>query len=281
MCRKTLIGCAVLFAVVGVCVCANTAMANTLLFADNFNSSIAANSSDVNSGLDGRRSGKYSSTTYNVQNYVALFGSASGNYGNLQVGTDALSRGDAIVGQDFSGTDAAGGLDVTLRARPTSDGAADWVGLVIGNNGTDSPPSINNGLLVAFRGNGEVFLRGYIPALGYNDTMVTKQLGYTDAFHDFHIQITGVGDSNPFDSVGGLRLRIFADNNEAPDAVLDYTTSNVYSANYMGLLGSANALHLVDNLSISQVTTTPEPGTMVLLSAGLLGLLAYAWRKLK
>jgi hypothetical protein len=43
------------------------------------------------------------------------------------------------------------------------------------------------------------------------------------------------------------------------------------------VLGGGQVL-LVDNVSVSAV---PEPGTLALAVAGVLGLLAYAWRKRK
>jgi hypothetical protein len=46
------------------------------------------------------------------------------------------------------------------------------------------------------------------------------------------------------------------------------------------LLGNDYATGTVDNLTLS-VANVPEPGTVVLLAMGLVGLLAYAWRKRK
>jgi hypothetical protein len=37
----------------------------------------------------------------------------------------------------------------------------------------------------------------------------------------------------------------------------------------------------IDNVSLSVVTSTPEPSTLVLLASGLFGLLCYAWKKRK
>jgi len=37
----------------------------------------------------------------------------------------------------------------------------------------------------------------------------------------------------------------------------------------------------IQMLTAAGLTVVPEPGTLVLLAAGLLGLLAYAWRKRK
>jgi hypothetical protein len=54
------------------------------------------------------------------------------------------------------------------------------------------------------------------------------------------------------------------------------------SSNYVGVCANSNATYAVeytlDNLRIAGV---PEPNTLVLLAMGLLGLLAYAWRKRK
>ena len=51
---------------------------------------------------------------------------------------------------------------------------------------------------------------------------------------------------------------------------------------YWGPLGSDGTYNAVFNgLQIVETGTVPEPGTIILLATGLLGLLAYAWRKRK
>jgi hypothetical protein len=66
----------------------------------------------------------------------------------------------------------------------------------------------------------------------------------------------------PDDSLHGVNLGL-----AAVDGKYTFTEMSVY---LWGLKGT------VDNLSISSV---PEPSTLALLSCGLFGLLAYAWRK--
>jgi hypothetical protein len=50
--------------------------------------------------------------------------------------------------------------------------------------------------------------------------------------------------------------------------------------NDASLLGSDGALH-PSYVDAAELTVTPEPGTMLLLLSGLVGLLCYAWRKRK
>jgi len=53
-------------------------------------------------------------------------------------------------------------------------------------------------------------------------------------------------------------------------------TTQVPYGNFDRLFKVADA-----GLAGSNVTLIPEPSTLVLLAAGLLGLLAYAWRRLR
>ena len=47
----------------------------------------------------------------------------------------------------------------------------------------------------------------------------------------------------------------------------------------IGLNGTGDATGMIDDIRVTQVV--PEPSTLALLAAGLIGLLAYAWRKRK
>lgn len=57
-------------------------------------------------------------------------------------------------------------------------------------------------------------------------------------------------------------------------------TTNPTTINYVGFGTRCGATGGIDNFSLTS-TTIPEPGTIALLAAGMLGLLAYAWRKRK
>jgi len=258
-----------LVAVAAGCALANAVMADTLLFSDNFNSTASGDNTNINTGIGSRTAGTYSSATYTIQNNLKVYGTAGAYPGNLWLTTANGAGGSAILGHNFYGADSAGGLDVDLRAKPTSNGgSSEWAGLVIGNNGTTSPGIMSQGLLVLFRGSpsggSDVFVREN------DNTAATALLGQSNAFHDFHIKITGVGDNNPFDGSGSLNVKVYLDGSTT--AGLDYTSSTVYATNYMGLNASGYSWpHLVDSLSISQI---PEPSSIVLLVTGVLGLLA-------
>lgn len=52
-----------------------------------------------------------------------------------------------------------------------------------------------------------------------------------------------------------------------------------WNALYCRLSNPANSTHELSKLDNLTITYVPEPGTLALLAAGLVGLLAYAWRK--
>ena len=68
--------------------------------------------------------------------------------------------------------------------------------------------------------------------------------------------------------------KCFINGNSTPDWTYTYTSNPSIGYIMIGDVGGVTATF--DNLTF---TSTPEPGTLLLLAIGLTGLLAYAWRK--
>lgn len=125
-----------------------------------------------------------------------------------------------------------------------------------------------DGLCTYLRGSGDATTREYIGgASGATNFTWASDDG---SYHDFLIEIRGVGDNNPFDGVGTLVMTMYIDSNQA---ISFTTTANPCTNNYIGFEVCDNASLYIENLTVSQV---PEPTTVALLASGLFGLLAYA-----
>ena len=237
----------------------------------------------INLDLADRLSGQYASGQYVIGDNLWVDGTGDAHPGNLELSVDTSEgavRGDAFFGHNFNGADSVRGLNIDLRCQPTTTGTTSWTGLLLGSGGPGYDTTINGGLFLAFRGSpdtsgspNDVFIRENGTNYGYG------LLGQTNAFHDFHIQLTGVGSNNPFDGSSHVEVKIYLDGSTTPG--IDYTSSFAYANDYIGMISntSTGQRGLIDSLSISQMA--PEPGTLVLLAMGLIGLLAYAWRKRK
>jgi hypothetical protein len=94
------------------------------------------------------------------------------------------------------------------------------------------------------------------------------------------------------DVTGGLYTEMFVDGSAAGTPITvagssiallsNDASSEATLHNYLGKTAFPDPMFIgsISQLSIS-ATVTPEPGTCVLLTSGLIGLLAYAWRKRK
>jgi hypothetical protein len=151
----------------------------------------------------------------------------------------------------------------------------------------------------------KTMLAEYSPAGGYTQTLQVTDVSadpasstytlsayfnanqYVSAAHAF-VNITFYDSSYNFLS-GPPSSGLILDNNTASWEPISITATEPLSTKYIvsqvlydesTLTGIDGALHpgYVDSASLTRV---PEPGTMLLLASGIMGLLCYAWRKWK
>lgn len=281
MTRYPILHCCVLFAaVVLMSADSNTVRGETLLFSDNYN--VVPESTNINTGIGpGRTDGTYALstyTTYTAKSGVMTVGDTDGTNPNLAL---SFMTGDtfAWIDHDFNGADSAGGLEVVMTARVSS--TTYWWGISVGGSSADASELADRPLAKG------VFVRFESPSTGSCPVVVRENgvdylnvtwLAARDTnYHSFKFQINGVGDSNPFDNTGALNIKLYVDGGATP--VFDYTTkATAWEHNYIGFDRGSGATAYLDNLVVTRI---PEPSTLALLACGLVGLLAYAWRKRK
>lgn len=255
-----------------------------LLFSDSYNTSVA--SMDVNFEIDARTGGIYGGAGSIGYNTYAEYGSV------LTVGVSESSRTVLEMNNrqfvwldhNFNGSDSAGGVNVAFTAKSTNpNDDANWY--IVGIAGPDGDSlylndrPLSNGLCIIFRGNGE----GVMRENNVNKETFTWISGGNDqAYHDFLIEVTGIGDNNPFDGNGAFRVKVYRDGGTTP--LINYVSTITGTNNYIGL---EHPLVIPDGIvypgyrdSLS-ITRIPEPSTLLMLAAGLIGLMAYTWMKRK
>jgi autotransporter-associated beta strand protein len=140
--------------------------------------------------------------------------------------------------------------------------------LTTGSDNTDSTYSgsiSGNGAIVK-TGSGALSLSGSNSYLG----MTTVNMGELD--------LVGQDAWNPIMNLGGAFL-------SGGDLIFDYDGSTDPYATIMGLMGTkitgSLPLYVTDDGSNSRVivSAVPEPSTITFIGVGVLGLLAYAWRR--
>ena len=105
--------------------------------------------------------------------------------------------------------------------------------------------------------------------------------GSVSAAASYNVVITAVGNSLTA-SINGTTLDLNGALDGTARTLEGLAAGGTY--NYVGVCANSNAgyavEHTLDNLQVVGIGL-PEPSTLVLLAIGLLGLLAYAWRKRK
>ena len=206
-------------------------------------------------------------------------------------------------GNSYTGltTVAAGTLQLGLAAQSAvlSHGGADVrAGQLLFNyaGGGDPAATINGLLASSYRAAGGAFSAGQIfsstvgeagLALGWTDdtasqTVIVKPAMFGDAtldgivnFNDLALVLANYNGTGTWDG-GDFTYDDTVNFNDLALVLASYNQTIPAGFSVEGANLDAPAIALLNGAGI---TTVPEPGTLILLAAGLLGLLAYAWKR--
>lgn len=282
--------CKNILAVLVVCSFALTAVvaqADTILFRDNCDP-FAGHYPNINEGIntdgsrvvDGTVGSGFSDTTNPAYNYyysqtwqVQVQPTAGLTGGSIQLTGSARPRVSPL--HNFNGTDSAGGLTISFDLKqpsPSSEPAA-WSAILFGMDATLKTNGQGVGVSFQINTDGNVGAYDGTVSQGWE-----SGAGLGGTYHHYAVKLTGVGDDNPFDGVGQTKVELFVDYGITPVYTITSAAPNGYANNYITFQSANSGTAYWDNLTVTQI---PEPGTLALLAAGLVGLLCYAWRKRK
>ncbi|MEN6451561.1 MAG: PEP-CTERM sorting domain-containing protein [Thermoguttaceae bacterium] len=251
-----------------------------ILFSDNFNSTGDASAySDygLNQEQGVRQSGTYAGTLYRNPSYSQFRDSKAPQVNNAShagalafiQGAGDWCSGFTLLNRDFGV--GAQGIQVSVTTTPDIGTGWSCLGMLGGDYspGHKELPSATDvgAVLLVKAGGGWNFASNGSYLLGGSVTPSTT--------YDLTMQVTNNGSGNVLNAwIGSTQIVTdYALTGAAATRTTNYISIGAQLCTYDG----AKA-YSFDNLTV-QTAPVPEPGTLALLAAGLIGLVAYAWRK--
>ena len=185
----------------------------------------------------------------------------------LFLGLATVAQADIITNGSF-GTDGTGG-SLTDWTTYSGDGQ-------VGTSAFDADPS--SPAMYAYMGNGVYQTTTHVIATGdVYDVSALATMSYVDATTSFALTL--------YSDDGTTKTDLVSLSFAPPTANVFATYSGSFTAETVGVGGHlgirtshVGAYVNLDSIAVN-VTAAPEPSTIVLVGTGLIGLLAYAWRK--
>ncbi len=234
-----------------------------VLFSDNFDSNTI--SADRQSGSAVYPGGVFTGIDY-VASGSATWAVNAPSYPGV-LSAYSVSGGSSVLNHDFGAV-----TDVVVSAKMSASQDQGWIGLM----GQSTTP--NNNQYYGTSPNVGVSVMLW-PTRGYQffvngKAKITDQVTAADSY-DVSLEVVSTTDPDKY------LVNMWINGTEV---VTGYSATGLssFTNNYVGLgclTGGSTKVQTWDNLTVT--TPIPEPSTIALLSAGLIGLLAYAWRKRK